>query len=154
MDDDESKHISREQISIEVAIDYLWKWRQYRNEGFWETMYRWGGAALVIALIPYLLPDLITKLGFAVLVFPFIALFLFVTGAWLMAAQYMLYKLANNGFRKALGEYNLQDIQATRPRDRLFTRFTIGKTLTIIFLAFGTIGQFLNGLILYFKIVS
>lgn len=151
---EEPHNINPDRISAEVAIKYLWEWRKYRNECFYMTIYRWGSAALVISLIPYILPDLIMKLSYAVFVFPIMAAFLGVIAAWLMATQYKLYKLVNNSFRKLLCQYNPQDLQITDPGDRVFARLTIGKTITILFIAFSTLGQIFNGVILYLLLNS
>lgn len=133
-------------LSIDEAVKSLWEWRKYRNQVFWSSMYRCGAVALILTLVPYLLPDLITKLGLAVFVFPILASFVCVFASYLMIVQYMLYKLVDRKYRVLLGSYNPGDIP-DKPINRLF-RISIGKILVGVFLCFGIIGQLLSGLVL------
>lgn len=133
-------------LKIDDAVRLLWDWRKYRNQVFWSSMYRLGAASVVLTIIPYLLPDLIGKLGFAVFVFPIMAALLSVFASYLMIVQYMLYKLVDRKYRSLLGNYNPGDISET-PINRPF-RISIGKILVGVFLCFAFIGQFFNGLVL------
>lgn len=133
-------------LKIDEAVRVLWKWRKYRNQAFWNSMYRLGAASVTLTLIPYLLPDLIGKLGLAVLVFPLMAALLSVLASYLMIVQYMLYKLVDRKYRSLLGRYDSGDIPETL-LNRPF-RISIGKILVGVFLCFAFVGQFFNGLVL------
>lgn len=145
MDGDQSNY-----LNLEEAASLLWEWRKYRNQAFWNSVYRLGAATVVLTIIPYLLPDLISKLGSAIFVFPVMAFLLSVFAAYLLIVQYMLYKLVDRKYRSLLGIYNPGDIPNT-PITRVF-RISIGKILAGLFLFFAVIGQFLNGLILYWLV--
>jgi hypothetical protein len=133
-------------LTTDRAIQMLWKWRKYRNEAFWSSMYRLGTASIALSMLPYLLPDLSGKLGSAVLVFPSMAALLSLVGAYLMIVQYMLYKLVDRKYRAVLGKYNPGDIPETG-LNRPF-RISIGKILAGLFIFFAIIGQLINGMIL------
>lgn len=136
----------RDFLTKDEAMSLLWEWRKYRNEVFWSSMYRLGAASVLLTIAPYLLPNLIGKLGFAVLVFPILAALLSIFASYLMIVLYMLYKLVDRKYRSLLGEYNPGDIPE-RPINRPF-RISIGKILVGVFLCFAFIGQFFNGLVL------
>lgn len=133
-------------LTLHQAAGLVWEWRKYRNEVFWKSTYGYGAAAMVLTVLPYLLPQIIEKLGLAVLIFPVLAGFVAVFAAYLMIVQYMLYKLADRKFRSLLGQYNTGDIPNI-PVNRLF-RISIGKVLAGVFLCFGIIGQLGNGIVL------
>jgi hypothetical protein len=133
------------------AVRIIWEWRKYRNEAFWKTVYRYGAAVIAVSMAPYLLPDLIGKLGLAVLAFPAMGSFLSILAAWLMAVQYRLYCLVNNRFRSLLGTYDSEDIPGDTLVNRML-RTTIGKIVVTVFLCFGVIGEFCNGLILFWLV--
>jgi hypothetical protein len=133
-------------LALDQAVELIWEWRRYRNEVFWSSMYRWGAAVLALTILPYLLPDIIAKLGPAVFVFPALASFLAVFAAYVMIVQYMLYKLADRKYRSLLGPYNPGDIP-DKPANRLF-RISIGKVLAGVFLLFAIVGEGANALVL------
>lgn len=136
----------RDFLNLNEAVNFLWEWRKYRNQVFWTAVYRWGAAAVILTLAPYLLPDLIQKLGFAVFVFPIMASLLSIFAAYLVAVQYMLYKQADRKYRSLLGKYTPEDIP-NKPINRVF-RISIGKVLSAVFLCLAIIVEFANGLVL------
>jgi hypothetical protein len=133
-------------LALDQAVELIWEWRKYRNEVFWGSVYRWGAVVLALTVLPYLLPDIIAKLGLAVLVFPVLACLLAVFAAYVLIVQYMLYKLADRKYRSLLGSYNPGDIP-DKPINRLF-RISIGKVLAGVFLLFAIVGQGANALVL------
>lgn len=68
-----------------------------------------------------------------------------------MAVQYKLYKQADRKFRSLLGKYNNEDIPNNSFTNRIF-RIAIVKILAVVFLCFGVIGGFLNGLTLFWLV--
>ena len=134
-------------LPADEAAKLLWEWRKYRNTVFWSSVYRWGSVVLALTIAPYLLPDLIKKLGLAVLVFPIMASILSVFGAYLMAVQYKLYKQVDRKFRTLLAPYNPEDIPANTFINRLF-RNSIGTIITVAFLSYAVLVGFFNSLVL------
>lgn len=117
------------------AAALLWKWREYRNGVMWSSVYRYGAAAVLVALAPYVLPGIIGELGLTVLVFPAAAALLSLFAAYLIAVQYRLYKQVDREFRRQLGEYAPPELGQGRVRDRVLT-VSLGRTLTSAFLFF------------------
>lgn len=148
----EMNRIERDFLTIGEGVNLLWQLRRYRNEAFWRSSYRYGAASVALTLTPYLLPDLISKLGVAIFVFPVMASLLSVFGAYLMIVQYMLYKQSDRKYRSFLGKYNPEDIP-NKPINRIF-RIAIGKIVVGTFLCFAIIGQLLNGLVLNSLLLS
>lgn len=149
------ENISKERNSLTIgeAVKILWKWRKYRNQVFWTSMYRWGAIVFAITIIPYLFADLIGKLGFAIIVFPIMASLLAVFAAYLVMVQYLLYKQVDRKFRSLLGKYNPEEISNNRFIDRIF-RISIGKIVGVFFLFFAIIIEFINGFVLFWLIRS
>jgi hypothetical protein len=135
-------------LTLEEAVPILWEWRRYRNEVFYSSVYRWGAAALFITLAPYLIPDIITKLGLAVLIFPVLAFLLSGFAAYLTAVQYKLYKLTDHKFRSLLGPYKPDDPPYRNPVDRIF-RIPLGLSIAALFACFAVFCQLVNGIILF-----
>lgn len=134
-------------LTISEALPLLWEWRRYRNEVFWITMYRWGGAALVLTIIPYVLPELIGKLGKATLVFPVLAFVLCMFGAWLMAALYIRFVSVNRKYRALLGDFDPNDEDHSRLILRVFG-VSLGKVVVAFFVLFGLFMEALNLVVL------
>ena len=154
MNDSLEKHSNeRNFLTISEAAELLWKWRKYRNEGFWTSAWRWGAVSLALTIAPYLLPDLIGKLGFAVFVFPAMASLLSAFAAYLTGVDYKLYKQADRRFRSLLGEYTLEDMPRERLVDRM-SQMSLGRVVSGAFLCSAVIVQFLNGLVLFYLVHS
>ncbi len=142
----EKQEVQSNTLAIGEAMPILWEWRKYRNVRFWDTMYRWGGVAVVLSVAPYLLPDVIARLGMAVLVFPALAALLSIFAAYLLVVEYALYKTLDRKYRSLLGSYSPGDMPG-HGFYRLF-RTAIGKVVAGAFLFFGIIIQALNAWIL------
>lgn len=136
----------RDYLTIDEAVKALWEWRKYRNEVFWNSVYRWALILLGMTIIPYMLPDIIRKLGIYILIFPILAFFISVFAAYLLAVQYKLYKQVDAKFKSLLGNFRPEDIP-NKPINRLF-RIAIGKVVVIVFLTFGIVFELISGLIL------
>lgn len=136
----------RDYLTIDEAVKALWEWRKYRNEVFWNSVYRWALILLGMTIIPYMLPDIIRKLGIYILIFPILAFFISVFAAYLLAVQYKLYKQVDAKFKSLLGNFKPEDIP-NKPINRLF-RIAIGKVVVIVFLTFGIVFELISGLIL------
>lgn len=141
----------RDSLTIHEAATLLWEWRKYRNQWFWTSAYRWGAALLALTLTPYLLPDLIGKLGLAVFVFPVMVFLLSVFAAYLTGVEYKLYKQADRKFRSLLGKYTLPDFPTTRLVDRISV-MSLGRVVPVAFLCLGVIVQFFNGWVLFYLV--
>lgn len=129
------------------AATLLWNWREYRNAVMWTSVYRYGAAAVLIALAPYVLPGIIGELGLTVLVFPAAAGLLSFGAAYMIAVQYRLYKQVDREFRRSLGEYAPPELGQGRVRDRVLT-VSIGRTLTFAFLFFSIPVQIASAVLL------
>ncbi len=134
-------------LNRDKAVKLLWEWRKYRNGVMYDSVYRWGAASLALAIAPYLLPNLIGELGFAVLVFPAVASILSFFAAYLIAVQYRLYKQVDREFRLLLGEYAPEDLPRQKVVDRLLT-ISFGRVLPGAFLCFSLFVQFASALVL------
>jgi len=147
----ENVGMERDFLVIDDAVKLLWEWRKYRNQVFWNSVYRWGAAAVMLTLIPYLLPHLIGKLGFAIFVFPVMACLLSAFASYLVMVQYMLYKQVDRKYRSLLGKYTPADIPNNKPINRIF-RMSIGKVFGVAFLSFAVVIELLNSLVLFWLV--
>lgn len=68
-------------------INFLWNEYRFRHNLYWYSVFLFGGTAILIYLIPFLLPQRVTDLGLASLFFPFIGFLLSIIGGWHIAAQ-------------------------------------------------------------------
>jgi hypothetical protein len=73
--------------------------------------------------------------------------------AYLMAAEYKLYKQVDRKYRSLLGKYDPGDIPDNKPIHRVL-RLSFGKILVTAFICFAVIIQFLNGLVLFHLVRS
>ncbi|HEX5727085.1 MAG TPA: hypothetical protein VFX98_16530 [Longimicrobiaceae bacterium] len=73
--------------SLEWAQLLFEEWR-LRQEHFWSSLFRWGGVVVALTIVPYLKPELATQLQGAVLLFPCLAAFMGLFGAWHLASEY------------------------------------------------------------------
>ncbi len=137
----------KEILTIEQATNTLWKWRKYRNQVFWSSVYRIGALSIALTIAPYLFPDLIEKLGPAVFTFPFLAFLFSAFGAYLLAVQYKLYKQVDRKFRSLLDIYKPEETPKDTIINRIF-RTSFGIIIVGFFLFFGTVVQLLNGFVL------
>jgi hypothetical protein len=117
------------------ATRFMWQWREYRNRMMWGTWFRWGAAVLLVGIAPYVLPDVIDRLGLTVLVFPALAALMCFYIGYLIAVQYRLYKQVDREFRKLLGPYQPPDFPQDRFLDRMLT-ISFGRVLPGAFLIF------------------
>jgi len=129
------------------AARLIWEWREYRNGVMWGSVYRWGAVSLLVAIAPYVLPDIIEELGFTVLVFPALAALISFYAAYLIAVQYRLYKQVDREFRKLLGDYAPPDFSQERLVDRLLT-ISFGRVLPGAFLLFSVPLQIVSAVLL------
>jgi hypothetical protein len=140
-------------LTIDEAVKVLWEWRRYRNEAMWHSVYRFGAVSVALTIAPYLLPNLIDRLGLAIFVFPVMAFLLSVYAAYLIAVQYRLYKQVDRKYRSLLGKYNLDDLPTNRLIYRIF-QTSFGIILSGGFLCFAVIVEFFNGLVLLYLVHS
>ncbi len=129
-------------LTANEAVRFLWEWRTYRNEGFWQTFYLMGFAVIILTIAPYFFPDMVKKLGAAVLAFPIVTFLLSGFTSYLLVVEYKLYKVADRRYRELLGKFVPQDIQGW-----LFRR-PLGKVIAITFALFGTVVQVISGAVL------
>jgi len=147
VDSVEKDGITNNTLSINEAVHILWEWRKYRNQVFWNSVYWLGAAIIIISIVPYLLPGIVSKLGYAVIVFPFLTFLIASFSAYLLAVLYKLYKTADRRYRELLGKFTPADIQG------LLFRLPIGKVIALAFLSYGIFIQILSGWVLH-KLVS
>ena len=124
------------------AIRFIWEWRIYRNEGFWQVFFLAGFTMLILTIAPYFFPELIKKLGYVTLIFPIIIFFISIFSAYLLAVQYRLYKTTDRKYRELLGDFVPQDVKGW------LVRYSLGKVITIVFILYGTVIQVINGWVL------
>ena len=128
------------------AAQLLWGWRKYRNEAYWTTMYRFGAAALVVTLVPYVLPGVLRELRYAVLVFPFVAALLFLVATYLLVVHQTLYRVVDKKFRAVLGSYDPGHMSVTSPA-MLGRGITMARVIVILFACFAA-AELVSALIL------
>jgi hypothetical protein len=136
-----------EELSINEAANILWKWRKYRNQVYWISIYLWGAASIIISILPYLLPDILNKLGLAILIFPILGALLSVFAAYLTAVQYKLYKQVDRKYRELLGKFDPGYLSTDSFINRLFT-LPFGAVFSLAFIGFGIILEILNAFVL------
>ena len=138
----EKKNTTADTLTLNEATRFLWEWRVYRNEGFWQVFFLAGFTMIILTIAPYFFPDLIKKLGAVVLVFPILIFFVSALSAYLLVVQYRLYKVADKKYRELLGEFVPQDVRGW------IVHYSLGKVITIVFILYGTIIQAINGWVL------
>lgn len=141
-------------LSEQEAVKLLWDEWRYRHDLYWSSLYKWGASVVGITIAPYLLPDLILKLKLAVLVFPFLAFLLSCFAAWHLAAEYIRLIPVSRKYKSLLGKYAPEDIEKDTTLISQILSFPIGKLVSVIFLGFAFIIEFLNTLILFWLLVS
>jgi len=144
----EPQDIMENELTLGEAINSIWEWRKYRNQAFWKAFYVFGALAITLSLIPYLLPDLINKLGLVILVFPIMACLVSIFATYIIAVLYKLYKQVDKKYWNLLGRFKPEDIPNTKLINRL-SRIYFGKSFSFAFLFYGIVCQFLNALVLY-----
>lgn len=140
-----------ERLHLDQAVNLLWEEWKYRHEAFWGALYRWGMATVFVTIAPYLLPDLIKKLGLAVLVFPFIAFLLALFASWHMASEYMRLVSVTAKYRSLLGGFAPEKIVHSSIAGQIL-RLPIGNVVVAIFLFFAIVVEFFNVVILLWLI--
>lgn len=114
------------------SINFLWEHYKMRQNHYWSSLNRFGLAILTVLVAPYLKPEIVGKLGNAVIMFPFIGFLLTFVSTWLLGAEYQ--RLA--AVKRKYDESFPKDFRIEYPNDTLWQRLVgknIGKTMTFVF---------------------
>ena len=132
--------------TLEAAKLLLDEWK-FRQQHCWGLLPRYGFAAAVISVAPYLRLDLLTQPIIKLWVFPTLGWFLALAATWLfLAEQYRSYSVLAH-YRKLLGE---GDIHRTDTRlDKILDKTKVRWITPAIFLVSFTLLSILNICILY-----
>ena len=136
-----------QELSIVDAAKIFWEWRKYRNQVYWVSIYLWGAASIIISILPYILPDILTKLGLAILIFPILGTLLSIFAAYLTAVLFKLYKQADRKYRELLGKFDPGYFSSDTFMNRL-SSLTFGAVFSLAFIGFGIVLEILNALVL------
>jgi hypothetical protein len=72
---------------VEAAKLLLDEWK-FRHQHLWDSLRRYGLAAVIVSIVPYVKPDLVTRLDIYVMVFPVVGYLVSLAAIWLFAAEY------------------------------------------------------------------
>jgi hypothetical protein len=90
------------EINDPTTAELLYREWQYRHTTFWKTMHLWGALILATEIGPFLKSDL-RDIGWAVLIFPAVGLYLSCLGAWHLAAESERMRVVATSFDKVRG---------------------------------------------------
>ena len=68
-------------------VNMLWDEWKYRNTLYWQMFYRFGFIVLFVSFIPYVYPNIVSKLGNLVVVFPISGAVLSIFASWLLDGE-------------------------------------------------------------------
>jgi hypothetical protein len=87
---------------LEAAKLLLDEWK-FRQRHAWQSLQRYGLAAVVVSIAPYLKIDLFSELGKYILVFPILGGFLSLAAVWLFTAEYVRCYPVEHKYQKIMG---------------------------------------------------
>jgi len=114
------------------AVGLLWNEWAYRHDLFWKSLFRWGAAVIALWIVPFVKPEIVSKLGHGILIFPSLALLLSLAAAWHLGAEYSRLKVVNEKYRSLLGNYRPGDLSKDKWWMNLFG-LSIGTTAVLLF---------------------
>jgi hypothetical protein len=122
-----------------------------RYANFWGIINRFGFAILIISIIPYIKPDIISYLKKIVIIFPIISLLLTIACAWLLAAEYQRQRMLYKRYIYLLTRRNRPIKMPRKTRIQRLISKPIGPTIIIVFLTGFTLISIANFFILLFR---
>jgi hypothetical protein len=139
-----------EPLSPGEGASLLWEEWKYRHDLFWQAFYRWGTAAVVVSVVPYVQPRLVDDLGSVVLVFPALAALLAVGASWHLFAEYARLLRVTARYREALGVYAPAAVHYPSRLISWVLRWPVGWVVSGVFLVVAPLLSLANGAILVY----
>lgn len=119
---------------LEAAKLLLDEWK-FRQQHCWSILPRYGLAAVIVSIVPYLRIELFTTYHIKMLIFPWIGLLLALAATWLFVAeQYRCYSVLQH-YRMLIGKdrINRTDTRLDRLLDWIKVRWATPMIFLIIF---------------------
>ena len=133
--------------NLEAAKVLLSEW-QIRHQHGWNSLQRFGLAAVTVSIIPYLKTDLFKVLGSAILVFPIVAWLLALAAGWHFAAEYVRCVPVQARYYQLLGEYCPERFTPQFRWQEVLAR-KVGWTTILVFVIGFTVLSIANGIVLW-----
>lgn len=146
--------MSTDFLTTSEAATLLWEEWKYRHELFWKSLYLWGFASVTVSIFPWINPDVITKLGKNVLIFPIMAGFIALFAAWHLGSEYSRILKVTNKYRIVLGKFAPEPVAKNPWYVRWFFKWSIGKIVPLTFFCFAIVISSLNIIFLLKQISS
>jgi len=102
-----------QKILPETALKLLWEEVKYRHDTYWNSFFKWGSAIIIVSIIPWIKPELITQLGKLIIVFPVIAFLLSIFAAWHLLSEYARLLKVMQKYRLVQGPYQPKQISGS-----------------------------------------
>jgi hypothetical protein len=139
---------SEVELNLERAKILLDEWKA-RHQHCWNSLQRYGLAAVTVSVIPYLRSEFYQELHRAVLIFPVVAWLLALAAAWLFAAEYVKCRPVEQKYYQMLGEaYRPEKFQHEKRWQKVLAKRVGWNTVYIFVLGF-TLLSIANGAILW-----
>ncbi len=140
------------ELTRNQSAQLLWEEWKYRHELFWRSLFRWGTAATLITVAPWVQTDLVDKLGLMVLFFPFLASLIAVFASWHVAAEYSRLRKVDRRYRDLLGRFAPDPIVEKPFPVGWLWKLPIGWVVPICFLIFAIPVSILNAVLLAIRV--
>lgn len=131
---------------LEAAKLLLDEWK-FRHQHCWDSLQRYGLAAVTVSIVPYIKIDLFAQLGKVVLIFAVVGWLLFLAAVWLFAAEYYRMRPVSERHRELLKPYYPDRPHYSDWREILERK--IGWTTINILFWGATIFSLANGILLW-----
>ena len=102
MEEPESSASPEGNVPIEW-ISHLWSEYQYRHDLVWKRIFTTAFVVAFLSVIPYLQPNLIPQLGWAIIGVPVLALPFLIVATIVIHNEYKLFQTVKTAYRAAMG---------------------------------------------------